>query len=250
MRKLALIITASLLCGMSFAQKVKKEVVYLKNGSVVKGRLVELDDKRMIVQSARNTWVFNRTDIDTTTSSPVRKVESVGELNWFAKASVGVLVGSADNEKEAPFSFDFSANMKVLPKLYAGLGAGVDFFEESYMPVFGNLEYHFRKSRITPFVGMSGGYMVPLDGDIKTMSPIYYSSFSSMYYPYRDVTWENKGGLMLNPSIGFVSSLNENLGLSLSFGYRYSRVVYKGESQNELETNYNRLSIRIGILFN
>jgi len=241
---------ALLFVGMSSAQKVKKDVVYLKNGSVIKGRLVEVDDEKMLVQTSRNTWVFNRSDIDTIATKPLAIANSEYSPNWYAHCSMGVLVGNSDNVKQSPFSADFSANFKLVNDLYAGAGVGVDFLEESYLPVFGNLEYHFRKSGVTPFVSMKAGYMVPLDGNVNSQQGgIYYWDYYS-YYPYYTQTLENKGGLMLNPSVGIISFINQHLGFSLAFGYRYSQVTFKGDDNYELETNYNRLSIKLGILFN
>lgn len=253
MKKLTLLLLfATLLVAPSVGQRVSKEVVYLKNGSVVKGHVVPYDDENMLVQSGRNTWVFKRTDIDTVASKSVR-ILTLDKLErpWFLKCSAGVLVGSSDNQKDSPFSFDGSFNMKMLPKFYLGAGAGVDFLEESYMPVFANFEYHFRESRFTPFFSFKGGYLFALDGDVHQNNWIYYDYMPySNYYPYSSQAMENKGGMLLNPSFGFVSYLNPNLGLSLEFGYRYSQVTFKGDHQYELETNYNRLSIRLGILFN
>lgn len=242
---------ALLFVGISFGQKMKKDVVYLKNGSVIKGRLVEVDDEKMLVQSSRNTWVFNRSDIDTIAIKPLKIGKPDSSPGWFAHCSMGVLVGNSDNVKQSPFSADFSANFKLVNHLYAGAGVGVDLLEESYLPVFGNLEYHFRKSDVTPFVSMKAGYKVPLDGDVShrgVLYDVYWPNYN--YYPYYNQTLENKGGLMLNPSIGIISFVNEHLGFSLAFGYRYSQVTFKGDDNYELETNYNRLSIKLGILFN
>lgn len=251
MKKLFLLLLfATLFVAPSIGQRLSKEVVYLKNGSVVKGHVVLYDDENMLVQSGRNTWVFKKADIDTVGSRSVHTLPSdTPENPWFLKCSAGVLVGSSDNQKDSPFSFDGSFNIKMLPKFYLGAGAGVDFLEESYMPVFANLEYHFRDSRITPFLSFKGGYLFPLDGDVHQNNWIYYD-YMSYYYPYSSQELENKGGMLVNPSLGFVSYLNPHLGLSLEFGYRFSRVTFKGDDHYELETNYNRLSIRLGILFN
>jgi len=252
MKSITLLLVALLLAGISFGQKAKKEVVYLKNGSVVKGRLVEVDDEKMLIQSARNSWVFNRSEIDTVAMKPFGPERPDQSMTWYLKCSAGVLVGSSDNEKDLPFSADLSANFRIVGNLYAGVGAGVDFLEESYLPAFGNLEYHFRKSQFTPFVGMKAGYLFPLDGDVNKQGGIYYAypSYYDYYYPYYMQTLDNKGGIMLNPSIGCVCFVSEHLGFSLAFGYRYSQVTFKGEDHYELETNYNRLSIKLGILFN
>ncbi len=239
------------LVGISSAQKIRKQTVYLKNGSVVKGRVIEYDDQNMAIQSARNTWVFKRSEIDSiATTLPAYGTEDT-EQSWFARASFGVLVGSANNQKNTPFSFDFSANFKLIDGLYVGPGVGVDFLEESYLPAFVNLEYHLRKSEFTPFVSMKAGYLVPLERHVKIerlMDDVYLPYYN--YYPYYNQELDAKGGLMLNPSVGFISYLSPHFGLSLSVGYRYSQTNYDGDNHYKLEANYNRLSFHLGLLFN
>jgi sRNA-binding regulator protein Hfq len=251
MRKIALLGVLLLLTVGLHAQKSRKEVIYLQSGSVLKGRIVQVDDHKVAVQSGRNLWILDNSDIDTIAS--VWKVDNtpatIGSKNFFMKASGGVLAGSSDNAKDTPFSFDASSNFRLFSTFYSGIGAGVDFLEESYMPVFLNLEFHFRKSQFTPFLGVQGGYMVPLDGEVKTQNTYYYD----VYYGYGysgPQSLDNKGGLMVNPSFGFVSHINKNLGWTLSFGYRYHQITLKGDDHYELETNYNRFSVKVGIIFN
>lgn len=241
---------AWLLAGSIYGQRAKNETIYLKNGSVIKGRMVPVDDQKVVIGTHRNTWVLDKSEIDSTAIKAPKMSADYQSPRWFVECSAGLLLGSADNEKQAPFSIDFSANFQMFSDFYAGLGAGVDFLEESYLPVFAKLEYRFRPGSVTPFVGIKGGYLVPLDGDV-TMSggvyPMYYDYyFAPNYYDLLD----NKGGLMLNPSIGFISPINDRLGFSLAFGYRFSQVKFKGDDHYEIETNYNRLTIRLGILFN
>jgi hypothetical protein len=248
MKKMVLLGVALLLAAIVFAQKSRKEVIYLKSGSVIKGQMVQIDDHKAAIHSGRNIWIINNSDIDTTASvrMPVRSTE-IPVMNFFMKASGGVLAGSSDNAKDTPFSFDASLNLRLFSTFYTGIGAGVDFLEESYMPAFLNLEFHFRKTSFTPFLGVQGGYMVPLDNEVETNS-IYYSGYGYGYYNQQ--TLENQGGLMVNPSFGFVSHINENLGWTLSFGYRYHQITLKGDDHYKLETNYNRFSVKVGIIFN
>lgn len=239
--------------GTAFAQQSGKQEIYLKSGAVIKGRLVQIDEQNVIVQANRRTWFFKQSEIDTVMSPLlILKEPFVGEARWFAECSLGVLLGSSVNEKKAPFSGDVSANLRILPGTYAGLGAGLDLYAESYLPVFVNLQYHFRNTAVTPFVGFKGGYLFALDGDVTSNGIIYtsdtydYNFIPNYYYQKLD----NKGGIMLNPSVGFVNHLSPHLGWSLSLGYRYCQTTFKGENSYKLETNYNRLSIRLGIIFN
>lgn len=237
--------------GSSFSQKNKKEVIYLRNGSVLKGQQTRIDDEKIAVRSGQNIWVFSDAEIDTITSKWTTHPSDRVSKSWFFKTTAGVLPGSSTDSKQTPFSCDASINFKLVPKIYAGLGAGVDFLEDSYLPAFLNLEYRFRDTRISPFLEVKGGYLISLDEGISRVTYADYSRTYDSYYPrYSQEELKDQGGWMVTPSFGFVSWANENLGFSLAFGYRYHQIIFKSDQHYQLEKNYNRLSIRLGILFN
>lgn len=249
MKKITFLLILLSIGGISFGQKNEKATIFLNDGSQLKGRFVRVDDNKIAVRSGKNVFVLKDSQIDSISSKSNFNNDS-HFAPYFFKTSFGVLAGSSNNEKKSPFSFDASFNYRMLPKFYSGLGVGVDLLENSYMPVFLNLEYHFRNTRFSPFVGAKGGYMVPLDKKINTN--IYYDIAPWVsYWPsgYQS-SLDNQGGLMFNPSFGFVNQVNENLGISLSFGYRYHEITFKGEDHYQLEKSYNRLTISLGILFN
>lgn len=248
MKNLAFLLVLLFAFSTGFAQKNKKEIIYLKNGSVLKGRLVQIDDDKVAIQSGKNIWVFNDSEIDTVASKWQPRTYEYVSKPWFLKTTVGILAGGSDNQKPTPLSVDASLNVRLFPGFYLGAGTGVDFLAESYLPLFGNLEIHFRETRFTPFLGMKGGYMFPLDD--ATHAQTYYAPWSSYWPSYIPQPLECQGGLMYNPSFGFVSQINENLGVVLSFGYRFHQLTFEGENEYELERNYHRLSVRLGFIFN
>lgn len=250
MKRFILLLFLLMLFGGSFAQKGKKEVLYLNTGQVIKGRCIPIDDEKVVIRSGGNIWVINYSQIDSVRSELPSSVTRDFSKSYFLKTTSGILLGDSRNAKKAPFSFDASVNLSLSGNLYAGVGMGIDFLDESYMPVFMNMEYHFRKSRTTPFIGLQGGYMLPLEKEIYMQSYGYRPWMSYIPPNYDLQPLENKGGLMFNPSIGFISHFNENLAWTLSFGYRWHRVEFEGEDHLGLETTYNRLSMRIGLLFN
>ena len=238
------------LVAHSFAQKGKKEIIYLKNGSIFKGRMVPVDDERVVINSGKNSWVLQKSDVDTVMSSWFTTPERKTHDDWFINFSGGFLAGSSSNTKSSPLSLQASFNYKVYKGLYAGIGAGVEFLEESYLPAFVNVDYYFRETTITPFIGIMGGYMIPLDD--KSYSGFYqdYSVYNS-YWPgpsYREL--ETDGSFMVNPRFGFKGMFSPNFGWTFSIGYRYHQLNFSGEDEYEIERNYNRLSIQLGILFN
>jgi hypothetical protein len=135
--------------------------------------------------------------------------------------------------------------------LSAGVGVGVEFLDETNLPVTANLLYQFGdKKVITPFVRLQAGYQVPLES--KMMIGSYYVPLWSSYileYYYRQDKMDAKGGFMANPSVGVIYYTQSGLGISLAAGYRYQKLNYKGTDDYDLHIEYNRLSLTLGIIF-
>lgn len=253
MKKIPIILLLLFSMLMVFAQNGKKDMVYLKSGSVIKGDLITYDAEMVKISSAGNSWVFNVADVDSVKRYEKKakvKFETGKSMNYFFDTSLGVLIGNSANSHDAPFSFMTSMNYRLMDKLYLGAGLGADFLEESYMPSFGQIQYKFRDTRFTPFVNVQVGYMVPLE-DGNHYQNTYYPSYSSYYPgPQNNQKLNTEGGMFFNPSIGFQFFSSENFGWFFSFGYRHHQLNYSGENAYKLESNYSRLSLKIGFIFN
>ena len=255
MKKLIILFIAGLFLVPAFAQKSKKDLVYLKSGGVIKGQLLLNDLEKVKINSAGNEWVFNAADVDSVSKySQYSKIQREKGLSkdYFFDTSLGVLLGNSGNNQSAPFSFMSSLNFRVYDKFYLGAGMGAEFFDESYMPVFGQFQYKFHDTKFTPFFNLQAGYEVALeDGNRQHYRDLYVSNSS---YDYRASGTTEKlnaeGGFMINPSIGFQRFTSENFGWSFAFGYRYHQLNYSGDNGYKLETNFSRLSLKIGFIFN
>lgn len=166
----------------------------------------------------------------------------------FNVTTIGVLSGSSQNRQIAPFSFQSLMLYQFDEHIAAGLGLGIDFLEETYLPLVVDFRYYMRGTRFSPFVFAQTGYSIPTD---KTASQdIIYDHYSIWPDPYpqpEDV--EAQGGFQLNPGFGIRHMFHREFGLEISFSYRYQRLNYQYSSSTRLEMDYTRLNIRIGILF-
>ena len=254
MKKILLFILAGMLFFPGYSQISRKAVVYLKSGAVIKGKLLVNDDQRVKINSSGNEWVFKASEVDSVAKkySKVRHDQGITQ-DYFFDTSMGVLLGNSGNNQSAPFSFTSSLNYKFIDKLYLGAGLGAEFFDESYMPVFGQIHYKFRDTRFTPFFNLQAGYEIALeDGNRQHYSDLYSSRSSTYVYPYPNNSEKlnAEGGLLINPSIGFERFTSDNFGWFFSFGYRYHQLNYTGDKGYKLETNFSRLSLKIGFIFN
>ncbi|GHT36745.1 hypothetical protein FACS189435_0350 [Bacteroidia bacterium] len=166
----------------------------------------------------------------------------------------GLLVGNSYYESKTPFILHSSLNYAFIRNLSAGVGVGVEFYEETYLPVTANVTYRFGSKRIVPFATFQAGYQVALENKKET----YYLYD---YYPgYGGSSYTNiihaEGGWMFNPSVGIIICLTNDFGITLSAGYRHQMLKHTWESKQEAyyryesrEREYNRLSLKFGIIF-
>ncbi|HLN72430.1 MAG: hypothetical protein ACM3O8_05550 [Methylococcaceae bacterium] len=253
MKNLLLILIGLIFLIPAFGQRNKKDVVYLHSGGIIKGQLITHDAEIVKINSEGNEWVFKNQEVDSISRFSRTKTASENNAHgykqgFFMDASAGALIGNSSNQKHAPFSFMSSLNIRLLGNVYLGAGAGAEFLEETYMPAFGQLQCRFRDSKFTPFFNLQAGYMVPLE-DARRNQIIYYD-YSSFYpYPNVNTKLDAEGGYMINPSLGFEHFSSNNFGWFFAFGYRYHQLNYSGVNDYKLETNFSRLSLKIGFIF-
>jgi hypothetical protein len=251
MKKILILLLSGLFLLPAYGQISKKAVVYLKSGGVIKGKLIINNGEKVKINSAGNDWVFNTSEVDSVTIYSKVQREPGSTSIYFFDTSMGVLVGNSGNNQSAPFSFMSSVNFRIDRNWSAGAGLGAEFLDESYMPAFAQIQYKFRDTKFTPFFNLQLGYEVPLeDGNRQQYSNYYPSSSSYWPYPQTNSKLNAEGGYLINPSIGFQRFTSDNFGWFFSFGYRHHQQNYSGDNSYKLETNYSRLSLKIGFIFN
>jgi len=185
--------------------------------------------------------------------------QAPGKGTFIIHTEGGALIGNSENDKKSPFIFHSSLNYMLCKNLSAGIGTGVEFLKETYLPVTANVLYQFRKNKaIFPFVRLQAGYQVALESAtvMDNYNDYYYyslSSSASSFYPYPYYPWGEKldaqGGWMINPSVGIIVYTHAGLGFSLAAGYRYQQLNYAGKDDYTFHAEYNRLMLAFGITF-
>lgn len=269
MRKIGLVICVTLfamaLYGQSHDVFYEKGYVHLKNGTVLKGRYIYSNDMEKIrIISGKNSWVYDAAEVQMVSSSrPVRQYadevgfpgNSITPPKFFVLSEAGILAGNPDNSQTAPLTLGSSVNYTFYNRLSAGVGAGVEFLKETYLPASLNLMYRFRDTKFSPYAILQAGYQVPLE-DSRTLYynvvPDYVSSriIWPGPWPVSQTPLQAKGGVLLNPAIGFINYSRSGYGFSMSVGYRFHRLRYSGDNDYNLDVDFNRLSIKLGLIIN
>jgi hypothetical protein len=259
MKKLCLFTFAVLLTFSVFAQS-EKGFVYLKNGTILKGKFQYTDAGKLRVESAGNIWVFDSAEIDSVAGRRAVRMAQMENLpqysRFFYRTEMGFLAGNSQNSQPSPFSFSGTVNYLITPQFSAGAGFGAEFLKESYLPAFLNAEYKLRNSWSSPYFFIKAGYQVPLEDSREIYYDVWpaWSSSSSIWpgpQPAHSYGKLNpKGGVLVNPGIGYSHLFSPGFGMSLAFGYQFHRLHYKGEKDYGLDIDYNRLTVKLGFIFN
>ena len=216
--KKIIILLAALLIAITADAQVLQDVVYLLNGSVVRGTLIEQVPNVKIRTSDGSLWVFKQEEIEKITSEPAvqqsqqidisddasQRVESARNIGVLRSsysdlvngfrifADVSVMVQTSYYTCSA-ISYSGTFGHQFTPKFYAGFGVAAQvYFDYWYytnrsdngaelyaqMPLFAELRYDVKPTKFSPFVSMKAGYALGIDE---------YNDYSGFY---------------LNPSVG------------------------------------------------
>lgn len=254
MKKLCLFAFAVFFTFSGFAQN-EKGFVYLKNGTILKGKYQFTDAGKVRVESAGNIWVFEAAEIDSVAGRRAVRMAQMETLpqysRFFYRTEMGFLAGNSNNSQSAPFSLTGSVNYLVTPQFSAGVGFGAEFLKESYLPAFVNAEYKVRNSWSTPYFFLKAGYQVPLEDSREVYYDVWPAWSSVWPGPVHNYgTLNPKGGILVNPGIGYSHLFSPGFGMSMGFGYQFHRLHYKGENDYRLDIDYNRLTVKLGFIFN
>lgn len=222
------------------AQKAK-DALYLKNGSIIYGKLIEISDNQYKIRAADGSiFIYPGSEVEKFTQEAPgfegRKASGPGIAMEF-----GLLIGSQENQFEAPFSFNFLVNYTSSKKNILGIGSGVEFLGSGFTPLYMEFKHLFSERKTTPFIFMRGGAIFHLGQD-KEEDYQYGSNYEKDY----------KGGAMFTGGVG-ISWAKEDNETYLSFAYRYAQTSYSQMNYNDIrytyKNYYNRLEVKFGFKF-
>jgi len=177
----------SLILFLSFnlsAQNGWHDVVYLKNGSKIKGMITEFvpNVSYTITTTDGSIFICNIGDIlkitkeQTSTpsassvppnnyNSPIYNTVNRTYNDSFTKGYRGIVeVGYGLKSGKYGldvFNFNFVNGYQFTEKLFAGVGTGIKYFNESEMtliPLYADFKYLFLNQKVSPMLGFSAGF--------------------------------------------------------------------------------------------
>lgn len=229
-----------ILCGILFitqqlsAQQFQ-EVLYLKNGSVIKGVVMEQNTNSSVKIKTQdgNIFVYPMSEVDKVTKEEILKrvrrqrnssadVENARGYKGFVDLGGTIGIGHyGDGVVSVSTTHGFQFN----PYLFLGAGMAVEyhnFYGATFLPIFIESRLNFIDNSITPFFALRAGYSVYTKG-------VYF-----------------------NPNLGVNLKVSPNIGMNVSVGYTLQQATlyaYSPLYYYHHNVNISGLSLKLGFEF-
>ena len=151
------------------------------------------------------------------------------------------MIGSSEDADENEFSLSLSTvhGVKFNSTVMTGIGVGIDtYYHLKAFPVFLSLMLDPERKKQGMFFQLNGGYS--------------FVRYISKDEDFEEIEVDEKGGLMLNPMVGFRMEV-ENMRIYVQAGYKYQAAElhydypdWWGSSQSSRHYELNRFVIQLG----
>ncbi len=259
---------ATLLCThrASMAQAGYQDVVYLKNGGLVRGIIIEQIPNQTIKIQTRDKNVFvysfeeiekitrEKPNVKTKTSEPdAFKNGKYSGFSFTLEGCIGEGTGSM-NDGEGMIGVHPLLGYMHNSKLILGVSMGFTQYQT-------NREYNSYPSYYS-----SNDVYIPFDCSIALrlfpvrarVSPLMITDIGYAIVPIGGSDYSTSGGLMLNLGAGARLNFTEKRGINLSFNYRFQKITntfeyYDSQTQQSIveSKNYNleNICLQVGFTF-
>jgi hypothetical protein len=217
-----------------------QDVVYLKNGSIIRGELIAdpAGGTVKIETVGRNLLVFQDAEVEKVTRELARAAFkypfTTGYLNM---TEVGLSVGNSYRQNEGrkeDITLQTFNGYQFAPYLALGLTAGVDAYSRiTLLPVGLGLRGDLTKTRIRPYYGLDAGYALDWLNNPRQ-------------------TGNRQGGFFWSPGLGLKFSSRRNHAFLINLAYRQQTTSLEtpfGNGTSVTENRFNRVLFRTGMSF-
>jgi hypothetical protein len=240
--KKSYVLAISLLITAFQLNSQTRDVLYLKNGSIINGSLIEITDNQYKIRTSdKSIFVFKSEEVEKYVKSS-SGFECRKKSGFGMALESGFLMGSPDETHPMPFSFNCLVNYTLKSSNIFGIGSGVEFISDPYMPVFIEYKRLIMNRKTAPFLFARGGSILHLRND----------GTNNYNYQYDPPVNKYKNGVSLTIGTG-ISWCHDYSETYLSFAYRYATTSYIQNVYNNPPVTYlnyyNRLEIKFGFKF-
>lgn len=215
------------------------DLVYLNNGSIIKGKLVEQTDKQVKIETCCGSlFIYEKAEVDKTEVLNEPLPGFIKNKGYFNYTSMGLLAGSEQDDKRSIFSVLMEHHYQINAYVSVGGVMGVEFYNESVVPLGGVVKCKLPlQGKSSFFASASAGHLMPMEDAQST--------------DYEEIT-DTQGGPFINTELGIVIPSKTNTNMFIALGYRYNELNYVREDwyygDVDRKVTYNRLSLKLGVM--
>jgi len=252
MRNILIILIISLLQSIAFSQETtpvkSKDLVYLKDGSTLRGTIIEqVPNQYLKIGIVGGTVVeLNMSEVKRIKADKSNYVFNPDGSNskfkgFYTGYNVQAMLGQAgESEFEQRLvvgaGIQYSLGHQFNKYVSLGGGIGLQLYDRVFGDIFMQARGFLPKGKVSPTLAVDAGYGVPL-----VLSGIGNNAT------------RQKGGISMRPSIGLRIATRNRADILIDAGYQIQH--FESESNwgwgaiNEFDVWYKRMSFRVGWLF-
>jgi len=238
---LSLIAFCTLILAGTICAQSKEDVIYLNNGSILKGKIIE------VVTGVHTSIGIVGGNVIVVPDSAIKMIlvgqvipakDRVNKASPVEMAATVSFYGGSQNTG----GFTCITSYRFPFRLAVGAGTGIEWFDHQQIPFLADVKYYFLKGSWSPYIYAQGGYAVPLSKKTE-------GDFS-----------EDHGGLSAGTGAGMRFNFTNRNALFFSLGYRYQKTKTVSNPYSWLSSypnyetirydEFNRLTFSFGFLFN
>ena len=238
MKKYSALLLFVLITTLSFGQNNYQDVVYLKNGSIIRGVIIEqVPNKSIKIQTAgQNVFFYQMDEIEKLTKEQ-RQGKSNSSFDnsglqsgYKGIVELGFQIGTGDYGMDR-LKLNIINGFQVNPYFSLGFGTGFRRYfdaEATLIPIFADFRTNFIDNKISPYLSLGVGYSFDATNDFEGV------------------------GFLLNPTVGVSFKVSDKSALNIGLGYEMQKMdfYYGGYEAYSLGSeNSGAISINVGISF-
>ncbi len=177
MKKISLLLLLIAISIFTFAQSNYQDVVYLKNGGIIRGLIIEqVPNVSLKIQTnGNNVFVYRMEEIEKMTKEVIQNSASAykkGLLKGYKGIlEIGYQIGVGDLKADN-FKINLINGYQFNPYFSMGLGFGLRVYEDQNLdnsnnfdpflafPIFADFKINFIDGKVSPFLSVSPGILL------------------------------------------------------------------------------------------
>lgn len=230
MKKNLTLLLFVLITIVSFGQINYKDVVYLKNGSIIRGIITEQVPNKLIKIETedRNVFVYSIDEVEKLTKEQPQG--NCLQPGYKGIAELGFQVGTGTFGMDR-LKFNVINSYQVNPYFSLGIGTGLRYYfdaDAALIPIFADIRTNIINNNISPYFSLGVGYTFDATNNLE------------------------KVGFLLNPTIGVSVMISDKSAIHIGVGYEMQKInvyydlQYLSYSKSE---NFGAICINLGISF-